>query len=63
VAKRDEKPWQFNVSFGLVMLVMVLILGYFYGSAVKIREMRPVEVAVERLKEQPSPGAGNSVEP
>ncbi len=59
MAQRDERSWQFRVSFALVALVAVLIFGFFYQSGVEVRSARPVEVAVERLKQRSSdvPGA------
>ena len=50
---RNDKPWQFKVSFGLVLVVAVLIFGYFYQSYLVVRAAAPVEVAVERIQNRP----------
>ena len=57
MTKKSEKSWQFKVSFVLVVVVALLIGGYFYQSAVEIRGARPVEVAVERIKARSSSNA------
>lgn len=68
MAKKPDKPWQFQVSLALVLLVVVLIGGFFYQSSLEVRAARPVEVAVERLSNPSSsgvdtPAANNTNEP
>ena len=52
MAKRSQPAWHFMVSFGLVMIVMLLIGAYFYQSFLEVRAVRPVEVAIERIQER-----------
>ena len=52
MAKRSQPAWHFKVSFGLVMIVMLLIGAYFYQSFLEVRAVRPVEVAIERIQER-----------
>lgn len=52
MAKKPQPAWHFKVSFGLVMVVMLLIGVYFYQSYLEVRAVRPVEVAIERIKER-----------
>lgn len=52
MARHDESSWQFKVSFVLVILVAALVIGFFYQSGVEVRSARPVEVAVDRLKQR-----------
>jgi hypothetical protein len=59
MAKKSDKSWQFKVSLVLVVVVALLIGGYFYQSAVEIRGARPVEVAVERIEERLSKNVGH----
>ena len=47
---RKQKEWQFKVSFALVGLVGLLILGFFYQSYVEVRAQKPVAVAIERIQ-------------
>lgn len=55
MARAPDNSWQYKVSFGLVMVVMALVGGYFYQSFLEVRAARPVEVAIERIKERPGP--------
>ena len=50
MAKKPQPAWHFKVSFGLVMVVMLLIGVYFYQSYLEVRAVRPVEVAIERIQ-------------
>ena len=57
-AKKQQKPWQYKVSFGLVFVLLLLVFGYFWQSFMAIREMQPIRIAVERLRDSPAePGA------
>ena len=47
---RKQKEWQFKVSFALVGLVGILILGFFYQSYLEVRAQKPVAVAIERIQ-------------
>ena len=50
MAKKNDKPWQFKVTFFLAMLMLFLVLGYFIESFVEIRKVKPGSVAIERIK-------------
>lgn len=52
MAKKPQPAWHFKVSFGLVMVVMLLIGVYFYQSYLEVLAVRPVEVAIERIQER-----------
>ena len=52
MAKKPQPAWHFKVSFGLVMIVMLLIGAYFYQSFLEVRAVRPVEVAIENIQER-----------
>jgi hypothetical protein len=47
--KRNDKPWQFKVSFALAILMLFLVFGYFIQSFLEIRKVKPVSVAIERI--------------
>lgn len=49
MGKRNEKPWQFKVSFALAILMLFLVFGYFTQSFLEIRKVKPVSVAIERI--------------
>jgi len=49
MARRDEKLWQFKVSFALAIVMLFLVFGYFTQSFLEIRKVQPVRVAIERL--------------
>jgi hypothetical protein len=49
MAKRNDNPWQFKVSFALAILMLFLVFGYFTQSFLEIRKVKPVSVAIERL--------------
>jgi len=52
--KKQQKPWQYKVSFGLVLVLLLLIFGFFAQSFMAIREIQPVRIAVERLRDAPA---------
>ena len=54
MGKRNEKPWQFKVSFALAILMLFLVFGYFTQSFVEIRKVKPVSVSIERLSGEPT---------
>lgn len=52
--KKQQKPWQYKVSFGLVFVLLLLVFGFFAQSFEAVREMKPIRIAVERLREAPA---------
>jgi hypothetical protein len=50
--KKQQKPWQYKFSFGLSLLMLLLVMGYFVQSFTEIRKLKPVSVAVERITER-----------
>jgi hypothetical protein len=51
--KKQQEPWQYKVSFGLTLVLLLLIFGYFAQSFKAVREIQPVRIAVERLRDAP----------
>jgi hypothetical protein len=50
--KKQQKPWQYKFSFGLSLVMLLLVVGYFVQSFMEIRKVKPVSVAVERITER-----------
>ena len=50
--KKQQKPWQYKFSFGLSLVMLLLVVGYFIQSFIEIRKVKPVSVAVERITER-----------
>jgi hypothetical protein len=48
--KKQQKEWQYKFSFGLALVMLLLVGGYFVQSFLEIRELKPVSVAIERIK-------------
>jgi hypothetical protein len=62
--KKQQQPWQYKVSFGLVLVLLLLIFGYFAQSFSAIREMQPIRIAVERIRDAPAaPGTDGEAPP
>jgi len=55
MAKKQDKPWQYKVTTALTAITLLLVFGYFAQSFIEIRKVKPVSVAIERIK-------GSSVE-
>lgn len=55
MSKGSPSGWQLNVSLGLVLSLLLLIVLYFFQSFQAVRAVAPVEVAVERLKARQPP--------
>ena len=49
VKKRKDKPWHLKFTWALSILMLLLIFGFFYQSYVEVRNIAPVQVAVERV--------------
>ena len=47
--KKQQKPWQYKFSFGLSLVMLLLVIGYFVQSFIEIRKVKPVSVAIERI--------------
>ena len=52
--KSKDKPWHLKVTWTLSVVMLLLIFGFFYQSFEEVKNMAPVQVAVERI--------GNSVQ-
>ena len=50
--KKQQKPWQYKFSFGLSLVMLLLVVGYFVQSFIEIRKAKPVSVAIERISER-----------
>ena len=48
--KKQQQPWQFKLTMSLTILMFALIFGYFYQSFQEIRKVKPVTVAIEKIK-------------
>ena len=55
MAKKQDKPWQYTFSTALAAVTLLLVFAYFAQSFIEIRKVKPVSVAIERIK-------GDSVE-
>jgi hypothetical protein len=51
MAKKQQPAWQFKLTMALSVFMLFLIFGYFYQSFMEIRKVKPVSVAIERIKE------------
>jgi predicted benzoate:H+ symporter BenE len=50
VAKKQDKAWQYTFSTALAAVTLLLVFGYFAQSFIEIRKVKPVSVAIERIK-------------
>ena len=50
MAKKQDKPWQYKFSTALAAATLLLVFGYFAQSFIEIRKVKPVSVAIERIK-------------
>ena len=50
MAKKQEKAWQYTFSTALAAATLLLVFGYFAQSFIEIRKVKPVSVAIERIK-------------
>jgi len=56
VAKhRKERPWELKVTWMLSIVMLLLVFGFFYQSYQAMREIAPVQVAVERITGSATP--------
>ena len=51
MAKKKDKPWQYTFSTVLAAMTLLLVFGYFVQSFIEIRKVKPVSVAIERIKD------------
>jgi hypothetical protein len=49
-SRKQQPPWQFKLTMALSMLMLFLVFGYFYESFLEIRKVKPVVVAIEKIK-------------
>jgi hypothetical protein len=59
--KKQQKPWQYKFSFGLSLVMLLLVAGYFIQSFIEIRKVKPVSVAIERISERAEEKRGTSL--
>ena len=50
-SRKQQQPWQFKLTMVLSMLMLFLVFGYFYQSFLEIRKVKPVVVAIEKIKD------------
>jgi len=50
MAKKQQPAWQFKLSMALSVFMLFLIFGYFAQSFLEIRKVKPVVVAIEKIK-------------
>ena len=60
MAKKQDKPWQYKVTTALTAITLLLVFGYFAQSLIEIREVKPVSVAIERIKDGSIETPGNT---
>ena len=51
MSKQKGKPWQLKFTWTLSIVMLALIFGFFYQSFQEMRQIAPVKVAVERIKD------------
>ena len=51
MAKKQQPAWQFKFTFGLSIVMFLLVFAYFVQSFQDMREIKPVSVAVERISD------------
>ena len=51
MSRKKQQPWQFKLTMALSMLMLFLVFGYFYQSFLEIRKVKPVVVAIEKIKD------------
>jgi hypothetical protein len=61
MAKKDDKPWQYTFSTALAAATLLLVFAYFAQSFIEIRKVKPVSVAIERLRDEPSSSQASPV--
>lgn len=50
MVKKKDKSWQYMFSTTLAGITLLLVLGYFVQSFLEIRKVKPMSVAIERIK-------------
>lgn len=50
MVKKKDKSWQYTFSTALAGVTLLLVIGYFVQSFLEIRKVKPVSVAIERIK-------------
>jgi len=50
-----HKPWHLKFTWTLSLAMLFLIFGFFYQSFAAMREITPVQVAIERISEDGPP--------
>ena len=51
-SRKIQQPWQFKLTMALSVLMLFLVFGYFYESFLEIRKVKPVVVAIEKIKDK-----------
>ena len=51
-SRKQQPPWQFKLSMALSVFMLFLVFGYFYQSFLEIRKVKPVVVAIEKIKDK-----------
>ena len=59
MAKKQDKSWQYTFSTVLTAATLLLVLGYFVQSFIEIRKVKPVSVAIERIKSSSEESTGS----
>ena len=50
MAKKQEQGWHYTFSTILAGVTLLFVLAYFVQSFIEIRKVKPVSVAIERIK-------------
>jgi hypothetical protein len=61
MTRKNDKPWQFKVSFALTVLMLFFVCAYFVQSFTEIRKEKPGSVAIERIKQGRADKAENAI--
>jgi hypothetical protein len=51
--KKKDKPWHLKVTWALSAVMLLLIAGFFYQSFQEMLKIEPVQVAIERITDNP----------
>jgi hypothetical protein len=50
MARKKQPAWQYRLSMALSVIMLFLIIGYFSQSFQEIRKVKPVAVAIDKIK-------------
>lgn len=51
MAKKQQPSWQYKFTFGLSIVMFLLVFAYFVQSFQDMREIKPVSAAIEHISD------------